>query len=143
MLIQRHQSGIVAFNKRYLFLAIGAVGLTVLSSCGDPGRPEPPLPPGTPVSGNVATADILNVVYWPQGEGDPHVIAVKDTGESITYRSAVPPGDYTVYAYITGARAKIGEVTVGEDEAHVDIPDALEWEEARDEISGAPKAETD
>ena len=126
------------FHKRRFPFAVMLTALIAMSSCTKE-TPQPPLPPGTPVSGDVATGDILNVVYLPKGEGDPHVMAINDTGESITYRSAVPPGDYTVYAYITGARAKVSEVTVGQEEVRVDIPQKLEWEEARDEIAGAPE----
>ena len=139
----RRRLRIVASGNRCLAFALVAAGLAVLCSCQGQERPEPPLQPGTPVSGNVATADLLNIVYWPKDDGKPYAMPIRDTGKTITYRSAVPPGDYTVYAYITGARAKIGEVTVGQEEVHFDIPDGFKWEEAKDDISDAPNADPD
>lgn len=109
--------------------------LAGLAACSQ--QPEIELPEGTKVSGTLASGDVLNVVYWPVDESqEPHVLPVRDDHVSFTYISAVPPGDYIVYAYISGARAQVAEVTVGEEPVVLDIPESLEWQEARDKISG-------
>ena len=116
-------------------LLIGFCLLSGLAGCSQ--EPDIELPDGTKVSGTLANGDVLNVVYWPIDESqEPHVFPVRDDHVSFTYISAVPPGKYTVYAYISGARAKVADVTVGEEPVVLDIPESLEWQEARDKISG-------
>ncbi|QDV53303.1 hypothetical protein [Gimesia fumaroli] len=125
------------FRLRFVFTLLLSVLVLVvgLSACSQ--EPDIELPDGTRVSGTLTNGDILNVVYWPkQEDAEPHVFPVRDDHVSFTYLSAVPPGDYTVYAYISGARAEVADVTVGEEPVVLDIPESLEWQEARDQISG-------
>ncbi|QDU08268.1 hypothetical protein [Gimesia aquarii] len=123
-------------NHNILFrVMFVSCALIVFTACSR--QPEVVLPEGTKVSGKLANGDVLNVVYWPsKEEEEPHVMPVRDDHVSFTYVSAVPPGEYVVYAYITGARSKIAEVTVGENPVVLDIPEDLKWEEVRDQISG-------
>lgn len=111
-------------------LAVLSLSLCLAMGC-DSGPKEPPLPEGTEVNGTVANGDILNVAYVPAGEEEsPILIPIIDDHTKFYYRSAVPPGDYAVYAHITGARAKVQDVTVAEETVTIDIPESLEWEEA-------------
>ncbi|QDT45235.1 hypothetical protein Pan241w_53540 [Gimesia alba] len=126
---------VLQLQKVCFRLLIGFSLLSGLTACSQ--EPDIELPEGTKVSGTLANGDVLNVVYWPKDESqEPHVFPVRDDHVSFTYISAVPPGEYTVYAYISGARAKVADVTVGEEPVVLDIPESLEWQEARDKISG-------
>jgi len=110
-------------------LAVLSLSLCLTVGC-DSGPKEPPLPEGTEVNGTLENGDILNVAYVPAGEeGEPILIPVIDDHTKFYYRSAVPPGDYAVYAYITGARAKVQDVTVADETVTIDIPESLDWEE--------------
>ena len=123
---------LLSYNYMRLLL-----GLMLLSGAACSQEPDVELPEGTKVSGTLTNGDILNVVYWPKAEETkPHVFPVRDDHVTFSYISAVPPGEYTVYAYISGARAKVADVTVAEEPVVLDIPESLEWEEARDQISG-------
>lgn len=95
-----------------------------------------PLPPGTEVSGKVQNSMVRLVVYIPQGKQTGEAIEVADTGKETAYRWAVSPGEYDVYAYITGARAHVAKVTVGQEPIVVDVPDNLAWKEALDVHAG-------
>ncbi len=111
-----------------------AVSIAAWLGCG--AKNERPLPPGTPVSGVVKNMTVRSVVYLPLGKKEGVAMEVVEQGKNLGYRWAVPPGEYDVYAYITGARAHVGKVTVGKDPVTVDVPDNLQWKEALDPYAG-------
>lgn len=111
-----------------------AVTLAAWLGCG--AKNERPLPPGTPVSGAVKNVTVRNVVYLPVGKSEGVAMEVLETTDGLKYRWAVPPGEYEVYAYITGARALVGKVTVGNDPATLDVPSELQWKEVFDAYAG-------
>ncbi len=117
-----------------LYCLLLAVSLAAWLGCG--AKNERPLPPGTPVSGAVKNMTVRNVVYLPVGKKEGVAMEVVESKEGLKYRSAVPPGEYEVYAYITGARALVGKATVGNDPVTMDIPDTLQWKEALDPYAG-------
>ncbi len=117
--------------------AVRWIVLATAIYCGGCKADDPhPLPPGTEVSGKVQNSLVRLVVYIPQGKQTGEAIEVVDTGKEIAYRWAVPPGEYDVYAYITGARAHVAKVTVGQKPIVVDIPENLAWKEALDAHAG-------
>lgn len=111
-----------------------AVAVVVCSGCE--AKNERPIPPGTPVSGAVKNITVRNVVYLPPGKNEGVAMEVLESKEGLKYKWAVPPGEYEVYAYITGARALVGKVTVGSDPVTMDIPDSLPWKEVHDAYAG-------
>ena len=94
-------------------------------------------PPGTPVSGKLELMGITHVVFVPAGGGSPHECPANPDGDA--YDWTVPPGEYEVYAYVTGSRAKVKNVTVGDKPLVLDIPSDLKWEDVKDQFAGSEK----